>query len=65
MIQVIYVYLMPSISAVGVLGNVAVITILGQRKKFGGSPMFVYMRGMAVTDISYLLSCMQASLIFS
>ncbi len=69
--EVVYVYLMPTVSAVGIVGNVAVAALLvastreeatvgGKRraKRFSGY-MYEYMKGIAILDTLYLIFSIQ------
>ena len=65
--KVVYVYLIPSVATVGILGNLAVAVLLmasktdeaGRRvKRFSGF-MYEYMKGIAVLDTLYLVFSLQ------
>ena len=45
-----YKYIAPVIFAIGLLGNVANVIILRNRKKFSGR-LYIYLRALAITDI--------------
>lgn len=58
-IVVVYEILLPLISTIGIIGNLAVFAVLRRNdKKFSGF-MYSYMRGLAITDTIYLLFCIQ------